>query len=1006
MLATMKSVLLARWSEIRALFEHALDLPAEERGAWLAEATADAALREAVQALLDREEELGADALDLAAPATAVDAHTAAPPAALGRYRVLRELGRGGMGVVYLAEQDEPRRLVAIKQLHGYGGEAQRARLQREAALLAQLSHPGIARIIDIERDDSGHPRLVMEFVDGSPLSLAAAPLDRGERLALLARIADAVEHAHARGVVHRDLKPSNILVDREGQPKVLDFGIGRALEGSGVTLTETGMLLGTPAYMAPEQAIGEVRVGATADVWSLGAIGYELLTGRLPLPVSGLAPLQALKVVGTDTPPPLSRIDRTLGGDIEVVISTALAREPSQRYASAGAFADDLRRYLASEPIRARRPAAAKRLWLYARRNPVPMAAAALALLGVLAGAALALAFGLNAVRERDRAEAGLVQARETQEALARVFAAGNPAIAGEPDVSFRRVLAAAPAQIESLPTRIRLPVQYTVALAQAQSGDEQSAISGFTAAAALADGLGADRLWAQAQLRRAMLAAEHVDTVALTADIDRLLADPRSQAQPLVRAGLLVNAAALALGNYRLRTAGERLADARTALRAARGTSATLDPTLVAEIEIDLLTTALAGVGSGVEDALTPEQLLAEARTAHARLAPMFAGDHPKPAALSVLAIHLPDAIAGHSAWRSALLEKIDAQIPRLGLTHPVVLAQLRTGAAMSLLQAIPDLPLQRRLLDLGRALPEGSRRRLLLLLQAAGMPVYAEAIGATTSEIAEAHAATCAGAAKDDWECNWAEVVLAQRAIQEGDRTQAIGRLGALTDRATTLPRPLAQQVLAGAAFVYLEMAQAESAMATAEQAIRMAENDAELSAPQRDQLILRLSWLFRPSRCDRVLELVGPLEARLSGNPAVAGDVLARLLSTCEVRAGHDPTAALARLAPWWQRAQDPAIDRMVRFEVINAHLEIHDVLGDEHSFAHWAVLLAELEAAMPSLRTLKLDHMPWIARARHLQAEVRGRNWTSPAARSQAPAVGAMHLGSARPGGER
>jgi serine/threonine protein kinase len=371
MLGGMKSVLLAHWSEVRALFEHALDLPAADRGAWLAQATGDAALRDAVQALLDRETGWDVDCSDLAAGSTATDSPAAVLPAALGRYRVLRELGRGGMGVVYLAEQNEPRRLVAIKRLHGLGGEAERARLQREAALLAQLSHPGIARIIDIERDDDGQPRLVMEFVDGRPLSIAAAPLDRKARLALLARIADAVEHAHERGVVHRDLKPSNILVDTAGQPKVLDFGIGRALEGSGATLTETGMLLGTPAYMAPEQATGEVRVGAQADVWSLGAIGFELLTGRLPLPVSGLSPLQALKVVGNDTPPPLSRIDRRLRGDIDIIIGTALAREPSQRYASAGAFADDLRRYLASEPIRARRPGAAKRLWLYARRNP-----------------------------------------------------------------------------------------------------------------------------------------------------------------------------------------------------------------------------------------------------------------------------------------------------------------------------------------------------------------------------------------------------------------------------------------------------------------------------------------------------------------------------------------------------------------------------------------------------------------------------------------------------------
>jgi tetratricopeptide (TPR) repeat protein len=600
-------------------------------------------------------------------------------------------------------------------------------------------------------------------------------------------------------------------------------------------------------------------------------------------------------------------------------------------------------------------------------------MAAAALALLGVLGGAALALAFGLNALRERDRAEAALEQARATHEALARVFAAGNPAIAGEPDVSFRRVLAAAPAQIDALPAHIRLPVLYTVALAQAQSGDEQAAIAGFAAVAALAEDFGADALWTQAQLRRAMLAAEHFDTAALTADIDALLVDPRTQADPLVRAGLLTNAAALAVRTYRTRTASTRLAEARAALGAARGRSAVNDPTLAAEIEIDLLTTVLEGIGSGVEDALTPAQLLAEASAAHARLAPLLAGDHPKPAALSVLAAYLSDAIAGHAAWRDELLSRVDAQIPRLGLTHPAVQAQLRTGAAMSLLQAITDAPLQRRLLDVARALPAGSRRRLRLLLEAANETVYASAIGATSDEIAAARAATCAAASRDGWECTWAEVVLAERAILEGQREQIVDRLEALVRRATTLPSPLDQHLLSGAAFVYGKLGDTQAAIATAEQALRALQDDPELSTPQRDQLILRLSWLFRPSRCDRVLELIGPMETRLSRNPAVAGDVLARLLSTCEVRAGKDPGVALARLAPWWQRAQDPAVDRMVQFEVISAYLEIHDVLGREDEFARWASLLAELETAMPTIRTLQLDHMTWVTRARALQS---------------------------------
>ncbi len=443
MLISMKSLLRERWSDIRPLFEHALDLSAAERAVWLQSATSDPALRDAVKALIAGEEELGAaeSASDQHIEVLARPEH-AALPAQLGRYQVLRELGRGGMGVVYLAEQASPRRQVAIKRLTVSADAFTRARFAREAQLLAQLSHPGIARVIELDIAQDGQPLLVMEYVQGESLAVAASQLQLEARLKLLAAIADAVEHAHARGIVHRDLKPSNILITADGQPKVLDFGIGRTVAGEGATLTETGMLLGTPAYMSPEQALGQAHVDARADVWALGVIGYELLANRLPLPVSGLTPLQALKVVSQDTPPPLSRLDARLRGDLEVLIGTALASDPASRYPTAGAFADDLRRYLAREPIRARRPAALKRLWLWARRKPALAAMSSATAIAIVLGSGVAGYQAQQARQEAARAQAAARTANAVSAAMQSLFKAASPDENGGAQLTVREAL------------------------------------------------------------------------------------------------------------------------------------------------------------------------------------------------------------------------------------------------------------------------------------------------------------------------------------------------------------------------------------------------------------------------------------------------------------------------------------------------------------------------------------------------------------------------------------
>ncbi|MGE4070297.1 MAG: protein kinase [Lysobacterales bacterium] len=834
--------------------------------------------------------------------------------------------------------------------------------------MLARLSHPGIAHIVEVDADADERPFLVMEYVDGIDLTDHCARLSRDQRLALLAQVADAVEHAHARGVVHRDLKPSNILIDAEGHPKVLDFGIGQIM-GEGHTLTETGMLLGTPAYMSPEQAIGSSRPDARSDVYALGVMAYELMTDRLPLPVAGLTPLEALRQVGEVTPPPMSRLDRTLRGDLEVIVETALAKIPQQRYASAGLFADDLRRYLAAEPIRARRPPWWRRAVLLARRKPALVAALAMALGGLLIGSGLALAFAIGAARDRDRAEAALAQARGTQEALARVFAAGNPVIAGKPEVAFREVLSAAPSQLAGMPPQIRLPVQYTVALAQTQIGDDQAAIAGFAAAAEIAAELGLGRARAQAELRRLMVAFDHVDIAESARAVEALLADPHVLADPLLHAGSLINASGIALAQFRDQTAAARLAAALALWpRVTAMTPAIDDATLDAEVEIGLLQLQLIAMATGGAGPDAPRRLAAEASEAYARLSLRLPADHPVLAALRVVAQNLADALAGRSEWRTRLHATIDAQIPRLGYAHPTIAAQITTGLQLAGLQGLIDPPLQQQLVEVARAMPPGSRRRLRLMLQAAAESGFPARVGVTADEIAAARATICEAARGIDQDCIWAEVGIAQLEFNEGRAAAAHARLDALYQRRSELPAPLALRVYMIAASLNQWDGRYDQAVAAAEAALAAALADTDLTDESRDRTLLALSWSFRPQRCDRVIEVIGPIESRLTSNPGVSGDVLARLLSTCEVRAGRDVDSALARLAPWWQRLQDPAVDPMIRLDVISAHLEIFDVLGRDADFAQWARELAALEAAGLDLDKLA-TRMPWIARAR-------------------------------------
>src|SRR5262245_39996035 len=333
-------------------------------------------------------------------------------PERVGPYRILRKIGQGGMGVVYEAEQDSPRRRVALKMIPPTGASDERQRrFQLEGEVLGRLHHPGIAQIHECGTFDLGHgpqPFFAMEFVEGVDLFSHAqrASLGIGEKLELVARVADAVQHAHERGVVHRDLKPDNVLVDETGTPKVLDFGVARASDTSTVLstmMTRTGELVGTLAYMAPEQLSGEhAAIPPRADVYALGVILYHLLAGRLPHEIAGLPLTAAVRVLAHAEPPSLSRIDPRTRGDVATIVGKAMEKDPGRRYASAAALAADLRRHLEHRPITARPASATYRLVKLLRRNRV----LALGIGGVITALVIGLTGTLWQARAARRSE------------------------------------------------------------------------------------------------------------------------------------------------------------------------------------------------------------------------------------------------------------------------------------------------------------------------------------------------------------------------------------------------------------------------------------------------------------------------------------------------------------------------------------------------------------------------------------------------------------------------
>jgi hypothetical protein len=413
-------------------------------------------------------------------PKTERDPKPAAAPSgdsrlpAIPGYQVEAVLGRGGMGVVFRARHLRLNRIIALKMaLAGaYAGPQERERFQREAEAVAGLCHANIVQIHEVG-DHEGRPYFTMEFVDGGSLAqkLAAAPRSVRWAAELVAMLAEAVSVAHRAGIVHRDLKPSNILLTAEGTPKISDFGLARRLKGEG-DLTWTGTAVGTPSYMAPEQASDTaVPVGPATDVYGLGAILYEILTGRPPFRAE--SPLGTLRQVVSEEPVSPSRLNPRVPRDLETVCLKCLQKEPQRRYTSAAALAEDLRRYLLGQVVEARPVGPVERAGKWIRRNKWVASLSAAAVFALVAGTAVSLLFAFEARRQEGLAtdRAGDLERQASELKVQTRAATENAQRAKEHEEEVRRVLIASlmmPIEGNAHPLNSRLDNTEVVGLCQ----------------------------------------------------------------------------------------------------------------------------------------------------------------------------------------------------------------------------------------------------------------------------------------------------------------------------------------------------------------------------------------------------------------------------------------------------------------------------------------------------------------------------------------------------------
>ena len=435
----------ARWQRIQTLFHDATGLPASERGGFVrASCGGDHALASEVLAMLQHDAN-GNGVLDHNFAQAVKETLGGAAPLAkeFGPYKIARILGEGGMGTVYLAERTDLHTQVAIKVLRdAWLSPSRRERFAIEQRTLAQLNHPAIARLYDAAVLPDGTPYFVMEYIEGVPLTQYCRDkrCSIDQKLHLFRQVCEAVQHAHSHAVIHRDLKPSNILVKNDGSVRLLDFGIAKQIESLELEVeqTMTGLRLMTPSYASPEQVRGD-RIGISTDVYSLGVILCELLTGELPFDLSNLTPVEAASIIADHDPgrPSVAfkraalkdtnavELSKTAWADLDVLCLTAMHKDPQRRYRSLEALTRDVDHYLGGEPLDARPDTWSYHAAKFIRRNRTAVTAAALVFLLIVA---MATFFTLRLAKARDAAIAEAARAQRIQNFMTNLFQGGDP--------------------------------------------------------------------------------------------------------------------------------------------------------------------------------------------------------------------------------------------------------------------------------------------------------------------------------------------------------------------------------------------------------------------------------------------------------------------------------------------------------------------------------------------------------------------------------------------------